>query len=139
SLPAITGKTLSSITFQNPTQPARGYAIFAATVVNGLGPPLNDNCANATVISAGATTTDNLRATGATTSACGTNDTTDVWYLYHATANGLLEARTCGTSLDTTIAIFTSCGGPQIACNDNACGLASRVQWSGVSNQDYLI
>ena len=135
----IAGKSLSSITFQNPNQPLRGYAIFAATVVTGLGPPANDNCTSPTTVLAGTTSTSNLRATGSTTSSCGVNDTSDVWYRFVAPSSGLVEARTCGASFDTTLAIYTTCGGASIACNDNACGLASRVQWNAVANQAYLI
>jgi hypothetical protein len=135
----IAGKQLSSITFQNPTQPLRGYAIFAATVVTGLGPPSNDDCANAMIVLAGTTSTSNLRATGATTSPCGTSDTTDVWYRFIAPSSGLVEARTCGAQFDTTIAVYGSCGGAAIACNDNACGLASRVQWNAIFNTAYWI
>jgi hypothetical protein len=134
-----TGKTLSTITFQNATQPTRGYAIFATTVVTGLGPPVNDNCSTPTVVTAGTTATDNNRATGSTTSPCGTADTTDVWYSYQATASGPVEVRTCGAQFDTTLAIYATCGGAAIACNDNGCGLASRLQFNATSGQNYLI
>ncbi|MGH7132813.1 MAG: GC-type dockerin domain-anchored protein [Phycisphaerales bacterium] len=136
----FTGKQIASVTFQNPSQPNRGYAIFAMTVVTGLGPPANDNCAAPENIPAGVTATNNIRATGGTTSACGTADTTDVWYRYtHNAAAGTVEARTCDSSLDTTISVFTSCAGASIACNDNACGLGSRTRWNAQTGQAYLI
>jgi hypothetical protein len=136
---SIAGKNLASITFQNITQPNRGYAIFATTVVNGLGPPANDDCAHAQSISTGNTQTSNVRATGSTSTSCGTNDTSDVWYSYQAGASGPLEARTCGAGFDTTLAVYTACGGNAIACNDNGCGLASRLQWTATGGQTYLI
>jgi hypothetical protein len=135
----IAGKSLNSITFQNPNQPLRGYAIFSSTVVTGLGPPVNDDCSSPTPVLAGSNPTNNLRATGSTTSGCGNNDTTDVWYSYQATTTGLVEARTCGALFDTTVAVYATCGGAALACNDNACGLASRAQWNAVSGNTYLI
>jgi|GEM_PF-3379236 len=133
------GKTLSTITFQNITQPTRGYAIFAATVVTGLGPPANDNCATPTDILSGTTATSNLRATGATTSPCGTGDTSDVWYRYTAITSGTHEVRTCGAAFDTTLAVYTTCAGAALACNNDGCGLASRLQWNATSGATYLI
>ncbi|MFO0830442.1 MAG: hypothetical protein U0637_01240 [Phycisphaerales bacterium] len=132
------GKTLQSITFQNPNQPLRGYGIFACTVVNGLGPPANDNCANATPVGAGTITGENVRATGATTS-CGSGDTKDVWYAYTAGQTGPVEVRTCGTAMDTTLQVFATCGGPAIACNDNGCGQASRLVWGATAGATYRI
>ncbi|MGH7132812.1 MAG: GC-type dockerin domain-anchored protein [Phycisphaerales bacterium] len=134
------GKQLASVTFQNPSQPNRGYAIFAMTVVTGLGPPANDNCATPQDILAGVTATNNIRATGATASGCGTADTADVWYRYtHTAATGTVEARTCDSNLDTTISVFTSCAGAAVTCNDNACGLGSRARWTAQNGQAYLI
>jgi len=135
----VVGKQLASITFRNPTQVTRGHAIMACTVVTGLGPPANDTCANATEVFAGSTSTENLRATGNTTTPCGTSDTTDVWYRYTATGAGLVQASTCGAPFDTTLAVYSACGGTLIACDDNDCGLGSRVRWSGVPGTTYFI
>ncbi len=136
----IAGKSLSTISFQNPVLTTKGYAILSATVVSGLGPPQNDDCANAQVVAAGETVTESLRATGATTSACGIGDTADVWYRFTPTASGLVEARTCGAGFDSTISVFSgSCAGAAVACNDNGCGLASRVQWNATAGTPYLI
>src|SRR5262249_51390859 len=90
-------KHLHSLTFTYPTPvPAgnRDYAIYAATVRTDLPAPANDDCATATVAAAGDNAGTNVRATGATTSPCGNNDTTDVWFRYTAATTGLLEART---------------------------------------------
>jgi hypothetical protein len=135
----VVGRQLASITFQNANQPTRGYAIYAATVVTGLGPPANDACQNALAVQAGQTDATNVRATGSEVSACGSGDTADVWFRFTATASGPIEARTCGAAFDTTISIHTSCGGAAIACDNNGCGLASRVRWNAVAAQEYLI
>lgn len=138
-LGSIAGRTLTSITFQNPSQPNRGHAIYAVTVVNGLGPPVNDDCSGALPLVPGANQASNVRATGSTVSACGNGDTSDVWYFYQAAANGLLEVRTCGAGIDTTVSVHTSCGGAAIACDNNGCALASRVRWSAMAGQTYYI
>jgi hypothetical protein len=136
------GKHLTAITYTYPTPvPAgnRDYAIYATTVRTDLPPPANDECASAITAVAGDNPGTNVRATGSTTSPCGNNDTTDVWFRYAAATTGLLEARTCGAIFDTTIAIYDGCGGPVLACDDNGCGSASRVQWSGITGHTYLI
>src|SRR4030095_4153358 len=35
--------------------------------------------------------------------------------------------------------VFETCGGAAIACDDNACGLASLVQWNAVAGHTYRI
>jgi hypothetical protein len=138
--PDIVGKHLTSVTFQNATYPASGgraYAIFAATVRSGQ--PVRANCATPQVVTAGVTATDNIHTGGAAPSSCGTNDTTAVYYSYTAQTTGTIEARTCGAGFDTTLSVSEGCGGPTIICNDNACGTASRAQWSAIAGRTYLI
>jgi hypothetical protein len=138
--PDIVGAHLTSLTFQNATYPASGgraYAIFASTVRTGQ--PERANCATPQDVVAGVTATNNTRAFGAVPSECGTNDHSAVWYRYTASNSGLVEARTCGAGFDTTIAIYDLCNGTAIACNDNACGTASRTQWNANADSTYLI
>ena len=138
--PSIVGANLTSITFQNATYPASGgraYAIFAATVRSGQ--PERANCATPQDVVAGVTATNNTRAFGAAPSDCGTNDHSAVWYRYTASNTGPVEARTCGAGFDTTVAIYDLCNGTSIACNDNACGTASRIQWNANADSTYLI
>lgn len=135
----VRGKTLASISFSDRSRPTAAYAILAATVRTGLGPPANDQCANCTPMSEGTVTGSSARATGTDLTACGNNDTTDVWFCYTATATGRAEARTCGSQFDTTLAVFDTCSGPAIVCDDNACGLASLVQWNATANHTYRI
>lgn len=53
---------------------------------------------------------------------CATNDTKDEWYRYTMPCDGTLTISTCaaGTNFDTTLAVFSACGGPQLACNDDS-------------------
>jgi hypothetical protein len=116
----------------------RGFIIYGATARTGI--PLRANCATADIVGVGDTVSDNLRCTGGTASGYGNNDTTVAWFRYTATHTGDVEARTCGSVLDTTVAVVNACGGSPIAGNDNGgCGTGSRVRWSAVSGQQYLI
>jgi hypothetical protein len=116
----------------------RGYAIFAVSARTGQ--PQRANCATAEVVGVGDTPSNNIRCTGSPASGYGSNDTTAAWYRYTATQTGDIEARTCGAAIDTTIAVLTACGGSPIAGNDNGgCGTGSRVRWSAVNGQTYLI
>ncbi|MBK8267226.1 MAG: hypothetical protein IPK83_02520 [Planctomycetes bacterium] len=140
--PTVVGKYLKSITFQNAVYPGsggRGYAIFAASVRAGT--PDNADCAAALDIFDGDTLSENshVPATANSTSCGGGNDTNALWFRYIATGNNKIEARTCGSTVDTTMAVYSTCGGAEIACSDNDCAFSSRVQWDGVLNNSYLI
>jgi hypothetical protein len=59
-----------------------------------------------------------------------TGITNDIWYEYTSAVNGVLVATTCGSSIDTKIAIYDGAGcgtGAVLACNDDDCGLQSTV------------
>ncbi|MGE3108772.1 MAG: GC-type dockerin domain-anchored protein [Phycisphaerales bacterium] len=102
-------------------------------------PPINDECANASVITAGSVSGTTNLASGADISSCGGGDSSDVWYSYTAPASGLVALSTCESSLNTTVSVFASCGGAQIACDDNGCGLQSYVLFNANINETYLI
>jgi hypothetical protein len=87
-----------------------------------LVPPSNDNCQNAIVIGDGTIQGTSAGAT-ISTNGCGLSGLTpDVWYSYTALRNGLLALDTCGSSFDTTIALYANCQlvMQQITCNDDA-------------------
>ncbi|MEM8713213.1 MAG: hypothetical protein AAGG01_19890, partial [Planctomycetota bacterium] len=67
----------------------------------------------------------------------------DVWFNWTATVTGTIALDTCVTStVDTKVAVYsgTSCASSPIACNDDAdCGLQSRLSFSAVAGQSYLI
>jgi hypothetical protein len=46
----------------------------------------------------------------------------DLWFSLTATNCGLLRIDTCGTPMDTTLQVFSACGGAEVACNDDAGG-----------------
>jgi hypothetical protein len=102
--------------------------------VNACPPPSNDNCANAIPVSAGQVLSGTLaNATADGTADCGSSaGQPDVWYSFTAPCGGVLRVTTCGThdangpstGMDTVLALFSGCGGVQLACNDDtsSCG-----------------
>jgi hypothetical protein len=68
-----------------------------------------------------------------------------VWVRYVASATGSVTMSTCGCTFDSILRVFGSCGGSQIACNDDCCTTsaganhASQVQFRIVAGEDYLV
>jgi len=83
------------------------------------------------------TTADNTG--GADPTSCAFNDTIDEWYCYTSTCTDIATASLCGSSYDTTIAVFDACGGNELACNDDFCGLQSEASWAAFSGVTYYI
>ncbi|MFM9996580.1 MAG: C-type lectin domain-containing protein [Phycisphaerales bacterium] len=126
---------------------AAGLSISAAA----LAQPANDNCASAEALSGyGSFFFDNSAATtdGLPNALClafGSDQIDlDLWYCWTATASGPVAASTCGqTTVDTRIAVYNGCaclkGGGILACGDDQCGTQTRVSWTAVAGQTYLI
>jgi hypothetical protein len=92
-------------------------------------PPPNDDCADALPIVENVPVSgDTLGATGSTASSCSPNDPFDVWYDYTPLSDGVVNAATCGSDFDTSLAVYDGCGGVELGCNDDSdCGRRSRV------------
>lgn len=102
--------------------------------VDACPPPANDLCSNAINVSGGGVFNGTLvNATSDGTATCGASaGQPDVWYSYTASCGGVLRVTTCGThdaggpstGMDTVLALFSGCGGSELACNDdtNSCG-----------------
>lgn len=69
----------------------------------------------------------------------------DVWYCWTAPCTDTVRIETCNlTGVDTKLAVYDGCECPVDAsalldCNDDTCGLQSRVQFDAVMGQQYLI
>ena len=106
-------------------------------------PPVNDACANATVIGNGSFngTTPNALADGATS--CVGSASPDVYYRYTAPATGTVVASTCtAATFDTTISVHSACpatSANEIACNNDFCLTRSQVTFQAVQGQQYII
>ncbi|MFN0243724.1 MAG: thrombospondin type 3 repeat-containing protein [Planctomycetota bacterium] len=107
------------------------------TVQANTSPPPNDNCASATAIGNGTFSGTTFLATNDAQPACdaGGAGSRDVWYSYTATGNGTLLVDTCTTSaIDTTLAIYDTCGGTLQACNDDATNIGQLCAPCGGTN-----
>jgi hypothetical protein len=125
----------------------RGFSIHAATLRTGTA--VNAVCSGATPVTTNSTT--HLLDLGTTNFFAGTaapvvtaDDTTPVWFSYTAPATGTIKAifSTCTSSFDTTVAVYTSCGGSPVAVNDDTVGCGtggSSVSFVLTNSQTYFI
>ncbi|MBN2212199.1 MAG: trypsin-like peptidase domain-containing protein [Sedimentisphaerales bacterium] len=90
---------------------------------------LNDDCSGALPITEGVPETGSTAtATGTEVSSCSSNDFYDVWYYFIPAETGPYEISTCGSSFDTTLAIYDGCGGTEVACNEDAVDICGGYQ-----------
>jgi hypothetical protein len=116
-----------------------GYA-RKGSVTKSAGQPQNDFCVDAIEVEVGVSysgTTEN--ATGDSESGCSFFDDRDVWYIFTPTQSGLVSISLLGSSFDTTLAVYDECGGPELACNDDAVGLQSEITMQVEAGSSYLI
>ncbi|MCP3920427.1 MAG: hypothetical protein GY711_33280 [bacterium] len=64
----------------------------------------------------------------------------DVWFSWTAASTGFHELATCGSGVDTKVAVYAgSCTGLILGCNDDWCGVQTRVGWAARDGDTYLI
>jgi hypothetical protein len=99
----------------------------------------NDCCASATPVGPGTHPFDTLGANTDGFLSCGAAGS-DVWFDFLAPNTELIEVSTCGlTGLDSVLAVFDSCGGSQIVCLDDACGLQTEITFAANAGTHYWI
>lgn len=109
-----------------------------------------DDCANAQAISGtGTFPFDNTMATtdGLADAVCGffsqTQIENDIWFAWTAPDDDGFTISTCGlTTIDSKIAVYdgTSCPtASPIACNDDACGTQTEVNFQAFAGNQYLV
>ncbi len=152
SVPAWNNAVLSGVSADGSTvvgeySPSSGVSRAFAAVL----PALNDNCAGARAITYGTILASTNGATRAGVSgSCASEGTApDVWFSFTPLANETISIDTCGSSFDTTLAIYqaSSCAsiGAALACNDDASPAcsdnvhASRLSASVFAGQNYFI
>jgi len=101
-------------------------------VFSAFAQPANDICANAaplTVNGAAVNGTNVATVTDTPNPSCGGTGIKDVWYSFVYTGGTVTITTTLGTLNDTRLAVYSSCGGTQLACNDDygGGGLASQI------------
>ncbi|MCK5174442.1 MAG: trypsin-like peptidase domain-containing protein, partial [Planctomycetes bacterium] len=101
---------------------------YMLNVTRYLQTPLNDECSNSIEVFLDAPwygTT--VEATGISSSSCSVNDYLDVWHHFTPSQSGYHTVSLCGSSFNTTLAVYDSCSGSELACNDDLCDLQSEV------------
>jgi len=110
--------------------------------------PSNDHCTNAINLPSGVTLNYSTFCTSqfAPAQTCGGNNIhNDVWYKFQPTAAGSIQVNNCAlTNYDSRISIYTgSCENlipaASTFCNDNDCGISSRITLSVCKGQTYFI
>jgi len=101
----------------------------------------NDNCLNAIGIGEGTFPFSLVGATNDYPGTCGqTTAAGDKWWAYFPSGPGTATWSTCSsTTLDTVMTVLQACGGPQIICLDDSCGLQTRVNFSVIPGNMYLL
>lgn len=102
--------------------------------------PDNDDCVDAIPVVEGVPYDGStVGATGVDESSCGDNDTADVWHSFTPTTTGIFSISLCDSAFDTTLAVYDECGGTELACNDDFCGLQSEVTVNLTVGNTYVI
>lgn len=107
---------------------------------SGTGQIANDDCAAAIDIGGAPSVQGSTAgATGDIRADCA--GSADAWWKFTAPGSGMATIDTVGSAFDTTLMLFSACGGSSLACNDDFSNqtLASRVQVSVVAGAQYLI
>lgn len=104
------------------------------------GPPGEDNCADAPAVTEGETyggTTDG--AGGTDQSSCGLQDFRDVWYSFTPQVTHPVRMSLAGSDFDTTLAVFPSCSGTNLACDYRGDGIQPEFDVSLTGGNTYYI
>jgi len=103
--------------------------------------PFNDSCGSAVAVTNGTFDFTTIGATNDFSGSCGTTaNSPDVWFRYNASCTGSARVSTCGlTDLDTVLVAMNSCGGPEITCLDDFCGLQTTITFPVSVGQQYLV
>jgi hypothetical protein len=96
---------------------------YEVEVTQVIGSGGNDGCLDANSLVEGLPHSGStVGATGADISSCADNDDVDVWHTFTPESTTFYNITLCNSDFDTTLAVYDSCGGSQIACNDDFCG-----------------
>ncbi len=138
----LVGTSVAGGTFAALANTAR---LFSSNLSN-CSPPANDNCASATTIAAAGTGAGGVSGTNAlatldgSATACGTSVGKDVWFAITPATSGSWDVSTCtGTTQDTVLEVYTTCGSAVVACNDDSCGTQSFLSTTFTAGTTYRI
>jgi TolB protein len=81
----------------------------------------------------------NAGMTGMAITSCGYNDFKDIWHSFTPTVSADYTISLCGSSFDTTLAVFDANKEAEIVCNDDSCGYQSQLTLKAKAGKQYLI
>lgn len=113
-----------------------------STFVCPIPPPANDECETCIPLTTGQNYDGTSFGATGSFSTCSLNDTKDVWHCWTATCTGRARIATCGSSFDTSLAVYDACSGNQLACNDDGCttqSLRSQILIDVIQGNTYKI
>jgi hypothetical protein len=135
-VPVVVGNTykIRLAGFNNTT--GTGVLGFSAPPAPG-----NDNCDRPTAVGNGTFNFTIIGATNDFAGQCGASAASpDVWFRYTAACTGTATVTTCDIAgYDTVLSAMNACGGPEITCVDDSCGLQTLITFPVVANQQYLV
>ncbi len=116
---------------------------FVAIDLSALGTAPNDDCGGAITVTDGSPAA-SFDTTDTTFDGNGTcMGSPNIWYLYTATCTGTATIDLCGSSYDTTLAVYDgfTCDplGAELGCNDDSCGLQSSLDVPVTAGDELLI
>ncbi len=111
-----------------------GTSLMNMSITAAPLPAANDNCFTASTAVNGANAFDLNEATNDFVATCNPALSRDVWFDYTATATGNVRFTTCPGTLNTVLSIYDTCYGTELACNDNAVGIAGCTSPSLIDN-----
>ncbi|MFN0058726.1 MAG: proprotein convertase P-domain-containing protein [Planctomycetota bacterium] len=118
--------------------------IFGSTTA--IAQPANDSCEQAIAIANGVHGFSTVNATFVGAPPCASMGS-DIWYLYTALADGVVQVSTCGqVDYDSALAVYPNApclpaAGTLLNCNDDTsgCGVASYITFDVIGGQTYLL
>jgi len=131
---------------------AGGSGDLSIGITNVLPPHPNDDCATTSgVLVDGANFIDTTGAsygsnpaTGNGSGSCWVSEA-DVWHSYTAPNSGLVIMAMCNldgstaADFDTVMSVHDACGGAEIACSDDFCGLSSAFGFLATAGSTYMV
>ena len=124
-------------------RPAFSYALLLVVLTAAPALAQNDECTTALPLTSAATPFDTTMATSSLEPwSCGFVSTApDIWFTYVAVAPFPVTFETCGANYDSMLQVFSgNCGAlVDVACNDDACSLQSRVTFTPTFGATYYV
>lgn len=113
---------------------AGGEADVTVEFFEGMCP--DDDAGSAVPVTVSGSTVD---SDNTTFSSCGGSTGNDEQYTFIAPTTDTYAIDTAGSDFDTVLHVFDSCGGSELACDDNADGLTSRLNIDLVAGQEIVV